>query len=222
MVHISVRRADRWFTSSKLLIPKNQAKYRFSTGPTFLPSPMSIPMKIQKSDRPLVSFVGGFDRRKRPQFFFQLAKQFPDIRFEAIGAGCDSHWADGMISRYAHLPNLNIRGFINQFYEKGLWDLCSWSWILVNTSARESLPTTFVEATAYRCAPLSGINLDGFASRSGYHVTNRNYGTGLQVLLNGHKWRQKGLLGMQYVRNEFSTETSIGQYIQMFQELMDS
>ncbi len=220
LVHNAVCKADRWFTAAKMLIPKARKKYKLPHDPEFLPSPIPFTEVVKKSETPLVCFVARLDRRKRPEVFFDLAGQFPNVQFEAVGAGRDSGWERELRSRYGNLPDLNIRGFVNQFGGNGLSDLLSQSWILINTSARESLPTTFIEAAAHGCAILSEIDPDGFSSNFGYRVIDDNYANGLRTLLNNNTWREKGQLGMKYTRETFSLEKSIQEHVKEYEKLL--
>jgi glycosyltransferase involved in cell wall biosynthesis len=222
LVHQAIRNADARYVAAKMLISKSRKKYKLSHEPEFLPSPIPFSSTIKKSDTPLICFVARLDRRKRPQIFFDLAKQFTDIQFEAIGGGRDGGWEKMLRSRYESLPNLKMRGFVDQFDSEEMMDLLSRSWILVNTSARESLPTTFVEAAAHGCAILSEIDPDGFSSRFGQHVTDHDYARGLQLLLENNSWREKGAIGMEYVRRVFSLGNSIDKHILIYKDLVNS
>ncbi len=220
LVHNAVRAADRKFTAAKLLIPKARKKYRLAGDPQFLASPIPFAETVQKSDRPLVCFVGRLDRRKRPHIFFELASQFPEVDFLAIGAGQDSKLEAELRARYSRLPNLELRGFIDQFDGSGLSDLLSKCWILVNTSAREGLPTSFIESAGHGCAILSELDPDGFSSNFGFHVADGDYAAGLRALLNGETWREKGQLGRQYCRETFDMNTSIHNHIKVYEDLL--
>jgi glycosyltransferase involved in cell wall biosynthesis len=220
LVHTAVRKADGWFTAAKMLIPKAYKKYNLPRSPEFLPSPVPFSENIQKSETPLVCFVGRLDRRKHPEVFFDLAEQFPEVQFEAVGAGRDPVWERELKSRYGHLPNLNIRGFVDQFSGNELSDLLGKSWILVNTSLRESLPTTFIEAAAHGCAILSETDPDGFSSEFGYHVLDGNYANGLKSLLQDYNWKKIGWSGMVYARNTFLLNDSINRHIQVYKDLL--
>jgi len=220
LVHHAVRKADGWFTAAQFLIPKARRKYRLPRDPEFLPSPILFPNNVEKSETPLVCFVGRLDRRKRPQTFFELAEQFPEVRFEVVGAGRDSNWERELKSKYGHLSNLSIRGFVDQFDGGELSNLLARSWVLVNTSAREGLPTSFVEAAGHGCAILSEIDPDGFASRFGCHVTNGDYAGGFKYLLRNYNWQKMGKVGMKYSRKTFSLTTSIQQHIDIYRSLI--
>ncbi len=220
LVHNAVRKADQRFTAAKMLIPKARKKYKLPHDPEFLPSPIPFADTTRKSETPLVCFVARLDRRKRPHIFFDLARQFPKVQFEAIGAGRDSSWERKLKSHYGDLPNLNIRGFIDQFGGEDLSELLSKSWILVNTSARESLPTTFIEAAAHGCAILSEIDPDGFTSNFGWHVKNNDYANGLCHLLENYRWKTLGEQGMAYARENYNVPVSLAKHIEIYHELL--
>jgi glycosyltransferase involved in cell wall biosynthesis len=219
LVHGATRKADAWFTAARMLIPKARKKYGLSHDPEFLPSPIPVPHSVQKSNEPVVCFVARMDRRKRPSLFFELARQFPEIRFEAVGAGRDRDWDSELRSHYGDLPNLTLHGFVDQFDGTLLSEIFGRSWVLVNTSARESLPTTFIEAAAHGCAILSEIDPDGFSSHFGFHVRDGDYQRGLEILLKNNLWREKAALGMEYARNTFALDASIQRHLKMYENL---
>ena len=220
LVHNAVRSADRWFTAAKMLIPKARKKYRLAGDPQFLASPIPFAETVQKSERPSVCFVARLDRRKRPHIFFELARQFPEVQFLAIGAGRDTGLERVLKDKYGYLPNLNIRGFVDQFDGTELMDILGKSWVMVNTSAREGLPTTFVEATGHGCAILSEIDPDGFASNFGYHVKDKDFAQGLRYLLEGDRWRGLGNLGKEYVHSVFGVDRSIQLHLDEYRRLL--
>ncbi|MBI5944773.1 MAG: glycosyltransferase family 4 protein [Chloroflexi bacterium] len=220
LVHNAVRSADRWFTASKMLIPKARKKYQLGEDPQFLASPIPFAESAQKSERPLVCFVARLDRIKRPHIFFELAGQFPEVDFVAVGAGQNSSFESQLRMRYASLPNLELRGFVDQFDGSELSDLLSKSWILVNTSLKEALPTSFVEAAGHGCAILSELDPDGFSSNFGYYITDGDYAAGLRALLRDGSWMEKGSLGREYCREVFAVDTSIKNHLKIYESLL--
>ncbi|HUH97121.1 MAG TPA: glycosyltransferase family 4 protein [Anaerolineales bacterium] len=222
LVHGAVRQADRWLAASKLLIPKARRKYRLSADPLFMPSPFPFAEAVQKSERPVACFVARLDRRKRPEVFLELARQFPDVQFEVIGMGQNKLLDQRLRRAYQDLPNVKFHGFVDQFNSDALVEVLAKSWVLINTSVRESLPTTFVEAAGHGCAILSAIDPDDFASDFGYRVSDGDYAKGLRVLLERNAWRHKGELGMAYVRETFSLDRSMQGHLQIYQALMRS
>ncbi|MEJ5223893.1 MAG: glycosyltransferase family 4 protein [Anaerolineales bacterium] len=220
LVHSAVRHADACFAAARMLIPKARKKYRLPNDPQFLPSPVPFPEAVRKSDTPLVCFVGRLDRRKRPQLFFDLAEQFPAVQFVAAGSGRDARWEQALRSRYGYLPNVRFLGFVDQFDGSGLSDLLSRSWVLVNTSAREGLPTSFIEAAGHGCAILSEIDPDGFATQFGYHAAAGNFAQGLQHLLRDSSWQTLGARGRAFVQETFSINRSLQEHIRVYERLL--
>jgi hypothetical protein len=122
-------------------------------------------------------------------------------------AVCAPHLTHRLIKRY-HLQQQPLSTLLNE------------SWILVNTSLREGLPTSFLEAMGHRCALLSRVNPDDVASRFGFHVENDDFATGLANLLDGDTWRDKGKAGFHYVKDTYELGNVMQKHLQAYQELM--
>jgi glycosyltransferase involved in cell wall biosynthesis len=150
--------------------------------------------------------VSRWDGRKRPEQFFELARNFPDVDFIAVGGSTEAERDSYLRRNYGNIPNLEMTGFIDQFSSEKLTRILEKSWILVNTSPREGLPNAFLEAAAHKCAILSYTDPDGFASRFGHHVPENKLAAGLSGLLTDNRWRKSGEDGHAYVREVFSVE----------------
>jgi glycosyltransferase involved in cell wall biosynthesis len=219
LVHRAVRRADARFAAAHMLIAKARRKYRLPASPEFLPTPVAILENPQKAAQPTVCFVSRWDKRKRPELFFELARRFPHVRFLAAGKSRDLAWDQALRQQYGSLPNLELLGFIDQFRTDQLSRLLEESWILVNTAAREGLPNAFIEAAAHGCAILSAVDPDGFASRFGRQVQDDDFAAGLQALLQGDAWRELAAQGHRYVSDTFNLEKSIDRHLAIYQNL---
>ena len=239
LVGRAVRNANARFVAARLLVPKVRRKYRLQEDPPLLPTPVSVPTAVEKADQPTVCFLARWDRRKRPEIFFELASRFPQVRFLAAGKSRDEAYDRALRQKYSGLPNLEMLGFIDQFRGDALSRLLGQSWILVNTAAREGLPNAFIEAAAHRCAILSAVDPDGFASDYGYHVQefaasadNRpaqdgveqrvidQFVVGLETLLKDNCWRSKGEAGYDYVSRVYALDRAIEQHLQVYQDLL--
>lgn len=220
LVTRAVRNAGGLFAASQMLIPKAKKKYQISKEISFLPSPVPLWGDIKKSDTPLVCFLGRFDRRKQPQIFFALAKEFPDVHFIAIGTGQDVSWQNELEKEFSLQENLEFVGFIDQFQGRGLAEILGRSWILVNTSAREGLPTSFIEAAGHQCAILSAINPDGFSSEYGCYVQDGDFARGLTLLLEFDSWREKGMKGYRYVSNLFALDIAMETHLDVYKKIL--
>jgi glycosyltransferase involved in cell wall biosynthesis len=207
---------DALYVPALYLAKKSVDLYGLKNLPSHMPTPVQIPHSACKAVKPTVCFVGRWDRVKRPEIFFDLARRFPEVDFIAIGRAHDPSYEAYLRSQYAGQTNLNLVGYIDQFSSDRLSEYLGKSWILVNTSAKEALPNTFVEACANRCAILSTLDPDNFASRFGCRVSDGNYAAGLNYLLSGDRWRQLGELGYAYVASTnalaSATDRHIGEY----------
>jgi len=195
----SIRRMDGVYVPAHFLAPKSQRLYSLSREPGFLPTPVYVPPAVEKAERPTVIFVGRWDRVKRPWRFFDLARRFPDVDFVAIGRAHNLEYERELRRHYSEIPNLDLVGYVDQFSSSALSDHLARAWVLVNTSAKEALPNTFVEACAHRCALLSSLDPDQFASRFGELITDDDYEGGLRRLLDGDRWSALGQAGYDYV-----------------------
>jgi len=216
----AVRRADAVFCPAKCLIDKVTQKYQLTTPPRFLPTPVHVPEHVQKAQIPTVSYMARWDRRKRPELFLQLAKEFPDVQFICAGNSRDKKWDSYLRNKYSHLPNLEMPGFVDQFSSNAHSTILEKSWIMVNTSKRESLPNSFIEASSYGCAILSAVNPDGFASELGYHVLDDRFDEGLRKLLANNLWKEQGERGRRYIQEHFELNRAMDNHMTMYQQLM--
>jgi len=217
----AVARADGLYCAAEFLRDKVARKYALRTPPGFLPTPVRVPPAVTKAARPTVCFVGRWEGRKRPEQFFELARDFPDVRFIGVGGAQDSDRDARLRRDYGRIPNLELTGFLDQFQSSRLFEVLSASWILVNTSAREGLPNTFLEACAHQCALLSYHDPDAFVSRFGRVAADRPGGLreGLEALLRDDSWRAQGASGRAFVEQVFGTERAVQAHLDAYGRL---
>lgn len=221
LIKRAARSADGKYAAAKVVIPRAQKIYGLKHPPVFLPTPVPVPdREMVKSPLPTVCFLGRWDPRKRPELFFQLAERFPEVRFIAMGA-CQPHFNDRdrkLRKTYGSLPNLTMPGVVLGEEKSRLLEE---SWILVNTSWREGLPISYIEAAAHQCAILSPLNPDDFARSFGYWAekdTLDDLAHGLECLISENRWRELGQRAQAYVRETFEFERAIDQHLSVYKE----
>jgi glycosyltransferase involved in cell wall biosynthesis len=221
LVKRAVRDADAVFCPAPMIAERARRLYGGGIEPEFVPSPVDLPDRApRKSPTPEVLFVGRWDRRKRIERFFELAQRFPKVHFTAVGEAHDASYDRHLRECYGKLANLEMPGLINRFGNGGLYDLYERSWVIVNTSIREGLPYTFVEAAAWGCSILSELNPERFAERFGCVVEKGDYDAGLRWLLADGNWHRLGLAAAEYVHETFSEESSISEHIRRYEALL--
>jgi glycosyltransferase involved in cell wall biosynthesis len=220
LVHQSVRQSHGVFCPAHFLKRIVKQLYGLNDQPDMLPNLIDVPESIpRKSDTPTITFIARFDKRKRPSIFLDLAKQFPQYRFIAIGQGSASAEAgyDSILRRqYGDVRNLEMPGLINRFTEsKRMEEILAETWVLVSTAVREGLPLTFLEAAAYGCAILSAVDPDQFATRFGRQVHEDDYASALRQLL-ADSPLEKGRAAHEYVRDTYETSKALAAHLEQY------
>ncbi len=211
------RNSDLLLTQAKCFGPSIERLFKPKSDPIFLPNPISIPTRaMKKSDEPTVCFVGRWDPQKRVEKFFELATCFPKVKFIAIGKSNYPETDRILRAKYSTIKNLLMVGFINEEEKSRILEK---SWVMINTSIREGLPISFLEASAHETAILSYVNPDNFASNFGYHVPHEEFEVGLNALLQNDVWREKGELGCNYVKNTHELGKVIKEHIQIYKKI---
>lgn len=220
LVALAVRRADSLHCAARFLEEKSAALYRLRRAPAFLPSPVNVPAAVSKAGKPTFCYVGRWEGRKRVELFFELAALHPDMDFIAVGAARDPQLDRRLRETYAQIPNLRMTGVLDQFKTSEWSDVLAKSWVLVNTSEREGLPTTFIEAAAHRCAILSFTDPDGFATMYGVAAREGGLAEGLAALLEGNRWKTAGEAAFEYVNDVFAVDRAMQAHIDLYTELL--
>ena len=190
----------------------------------FLPNLEKIPDAIpEKAMKPTVCYVGRLDRRKRPELIFQLAEKFPQIKFLIVGRA-EEPSRQVELEKYAqNLPNIEMLGYVDKFQSDQLERIYARSWIFVNTSAREGLPMTFIEAAAQGCAILSTVDPDNFASRFGYFAPSvEKLAEGMHALLHDELWKEKGKAAFNYVSSTYGGNNAARIHLDIYDRLLQN
>ncbi len=222
LVGRAVHHAAGLYAASYLVSDRAARKYHLSHRPEFLPTPVEVPSKIVKASQPTVCLVSRWDKRKRPEIFFELARLFPEVRFLAAGKSRSKDYERSLRLQYEGLPNLEMLGFIDQFDNQRLSELFSQSWILINPAAREGLPNAYIEAAAHGCAILSAVDPDQFTSRFGFHVTDDDFAAGLRTLLANDRWQELGRAARQYVGDIFALNQAVDRHLAVYSTHLES
>ncbi|MBN1493528.1 MAG: glycosyltransferase family 4 protein [Candidatus Omnitrophica bacterium] len=216
----SLQKFDGLYCAAECLCEKSMRVYKLKEAPVFLPTPVLLPNMIKKANTPTVCYLARLDRRKRPELFLQLAEKFPHVRFLLAGTSRDKKWERYLVGKYRYLKNLEILGFIDQFNSDKVSELLSQSWILVNTAVREGLPNAFIEALAHKCALLSYVDPNEYASKYGYRAVGDDFDAGLRYLLENDRWRGLGDEGQREIAKTFEMNTALNAHIDIYQKLL--
>jgi glycosyltransferase involved in cell wall biosynthesis len=220
-VRQAVRRANGVFCPAHFLKEKVKRLYGLSRLPALLPNLIDVPAALpKKGARPTLTFVARWDKRKRPWIFLELAKQFPDFRFVAVGQGsasAEQGFDAELRGRFRDVPNLEMPGLINRFREpERMQQLLSDTWIFVSTAVREGLPLTFLEAAAHGCPIISRVDPDQFATKFGRQVQDDDYAAAVKSLL-ADAPLEKGRAAYEYVRDTYETSKALQAHVDQYE-----
>ncbi len=209
-----VGQANATYATAEFLAQKAIMMYDMVGRPPILRYPYEPPRRsMKKSDQPTVCFLGRLDPIKRPWIFFELARDFPEIEFYVMGKTTVPSAYQRLIESYRRLDNLKFFGWA---FGQRKSELLEKSWVLVNTSIHEALPTAFLEAWGHSCAILGVVNPDGLVQEYGHRVVEGNFEGGLKYLLAHDRWREKGRLGRHYVETQHDFRSNIEQLVNIY------
>ena len=212
------RRADGLYAQAWFLIDKARRLFGLRRNPVYLPNPVEVPRRaMRKSGDPKVCFLARWDPQKRVERFFELAQEFPEVEFVAMGRSHDPETDERLRKAYGGLPNLSLRGFVSEG-EKS--QILGESWALVNTSVREALPISFLEALAHETPIVSGLDPDGLTSRYGYLVAGDDYAEGVRRMLSDEGGRHKGTEGRRHIEEVHELGRVVDRHLEIYGRLL--
>lgn len=177
---------------------------------------------LERADPPIVLWVGGIRKQKRPELFLKLARSIPDARFQMIGdpAGGKPYFDEIKISA-DKIPNLDFVGFVPFHEVNRYFDDAS---IFVNTSVAEGFPNTFIQSWS-KYAPTISLNVDPdeciCKNELGFHSkTMENLIFHVRLLLNDNNLRKRmGENAKRYSEKEHDIKKIVKEYIRLYDEL---
>lgn len=116
------------------------------------------------TEKGFVLWVGNTRRLKRPQWVFEIAKQFPDLTFVMIGGNSDNEVYEQCLQLAKQTPNVRFMGSVqffdtDQYFKQTKYLLC--------TSEYEGFPNTFLQAWSHNVPVLSTVDPSGVIGRHG-------------------------------------------------------
>lgn len=213
-----MRQADGFYALTDSLAEKAMRMYGLKGRPPVVRFPIEVPKRrMVKSDRVTVCFLGRLDPVKRPLISFELARDFPHVEFYVMGQTTRPSEYIGLTKTCKNLSNLKFLGWTFGEQKSRILER---SWVLINTSIHEGLPTAFLEAWAHECAVLSGVNPEGLVKKYGYHAPDGDFACGLRHLIENDTWAKKGEAGRRYVEACHEVRSNVERLIEIYRGLL--
>jgi len=147
----SAQSVRRYFPDKEIISILNGVDLDFFNPDKHNPEYLEEKYKIDFS-RPLVVFIGALHLRKRPDFFIELAKNYPKANFLAIGRQVPSN---NFLSSVEDFKNFQ---WIEKMPREDIAVLLASSKIFVFPSLNETSAAVILEAMASGCVPIVSKN----------------------------------------------------------------
>lgn len=212
------------YSEAKFISLKVKQMYDLDYIPGILPNPVEIPKNFIKSDKPLVIWLNRWDPVKRPQTALEVAKNIPDATFHFIGKSTGyplyERIEDNLRAKYSKFKNIKMSEFISE-EEKDF--LLGKAWVLLNTSAREGLPVTFLEAGAYGVPIISTVNPDNYSTEFGEYVPDlTNIVPALKRAIKEEWFKTKGKKAREYMSQAHEVGIVMKKHLKIYEDIAGS
>ena len=213
------------FSEAHFISEKAKKMFNLNYTPGYLPNPQDIPKNSNptKSSHPSILWLGRWDTQKRPDIALNIAKELPDYDFYFVGTSNDyevfKHIQKTLRSRYERYPNIHIMDFVSEEVKQELLDK---SWTLLNTSAREGLPISFLEAGAHKMSIVSTVNPDLYSSQFGAHANLSNIKDKVRQSVEEQWYKTKGLDAYTHIKSIHETNKILDQHLRIYKNMLEN
>lgn len=215
--------SESLFSEANFISEKARIIFSLGFSPGTLLNPIDVgPSVPEKSPQPMVTWLARWDQQKRPDIALRAAKEIPEIDFYFIGAASGvpvlENKQRSLMKAYEKYKHIHITNFIS---EEDKQDILGKSWILLNTSAREGLPVSFLEAGAKGCAIVSSVNPDNYPSKFGSFVENGEFPAVIRKMVKGEECFELGKKAHKHMLNFHQTSIVMRQNINAMKRVLN-
>lgn len=212
------------FTEADFIGTKVKDLFNLPYTPKTLRNPINIFQEVrEKTEKPSFVWVARWDPQKRPDTMLYIASKLSKYDFYMIGTatrGSRSYISveERLSSEFSKYPNIHILGFIDEFAKR---EYIGKAWGLVNTSIREGLPITFLEALAEGTPIISYVDPDSYVSRFGIKVNYdlESFMQGIEQAVSERLFQKIGQDERSFVSHEHALDVVMNKHIQTYNNL---
>jgi glycosyltransferase involved in cell wall biosynthesis len=163
------RRRERWWYMRALRgadvriaqteLQRGLFREHFAVDSHVIPNPVEIPATpVDPGANNLVLWLSTYKPSKRPEWFLELARRMPHLRFVMVGyppsPDTNPTWRSAQLAA-ANLSNLEVHGFVEH---SRIGTYLQEAALFVHTSPLEGFPNTLLEAWSYGIPSVSAVD----------------------------------------------------------------
>ena len=163
--------------NTKYFVAQNQLQYDLLVNAYNKKDVIIIPniwltQEQNNKEREIILWVANFRQLKRPQWFIQLAKDFPQYKFVMVGATIDNILYEECKSEADKLSNLDFMGGqsfanVNEIFTRAKYFVCS--------SEYEGFPNTFLQSWSNSIPVITTVDPSALVKDKGLGVVVDSY-----------------------------------------------
>lgn len=220
-----LRHVDRIVVQNKA--QQDACRTHYGLDSVLIPSCYELPESSAMKEQDLVLWVATVHDYKRPEIFLDMARRLPHRRFAMIGGSSTPGtrlkpgYFEHIRDQAARLPNVEFKGFLPLAEVEPWFDRAK---VLVNTSAYEGMPNTFMQAWARGVPTVATVDVGArLDDRPVYPVFSDADEGSAQVerlFTEDLHWARVSARCREYFERSHSSTEVLGRYERLFDELL--
>ena len=214
------------FTEADFIGNKVKTLFNLTYTPQTLRNPIKVYENVRdKTVKPSFVWVARWDPQKRPDTMLQVASKLPEYDFYLIGTATKGARSftkveEKLSYEFSKYPNIHILGFIPESTKR---EYIGRAWGLINTSIREGLPITFLEALAEGTPIISYVDPDNYSTKFGIKVdyNERSFINGIERAVSEKLFSKVGQEERLYASREHGLDIIMNKHIEIYKELVE-
>ncbi len=214
------------YTEADFIGKKVSNLFKLNYTPKTIRNPIPIyNIKYQKNQKPSFVWIARWDPQKRPDMMLYIASRLPDYEFYMIGSATNNaknyiSIEKKLISEFSAYTNIHILGFIDEETKR---KYIGEAWGLINTSIREGLPITFLEALAEGTPIISYVDPDNYTSKFGVKVdyTIESFKRGIEKSVSERLYEKIGDIEHEYASKKHGMSVIMNEHINLYEEMLE-
>lgn len=203
------------------VVVQNQAqreacRLHFQREATLIPSSYELPEGSERRSGDFVVWAGRIMQDKRPELLLELVRALPQRRFVLIGgSGGDDAYYERIRERARALPNLECTGFLPLAQAEAWFDRAR---VVVNTSAYEGMPNTFMQAWARGVPTVATVDV-GAPVHKVFDAIEQGAAEIERLFADRAYWEASSRDCRNHFQNVHSSDAVLKQYAEVFEAL---